>query len=119
MASDLIFLLFAFVVQTIAVLATTRFLNYNWLSSFNLAVALNDRGGPCIVLATLALESGIISENFFVTLILLAIVTSLSAGMWLEYVLKKGWPLLQEYKKTENVDETSRSSDIHLILKDV
>jgi Kef-type K+ transport system membrane component KefB len=90
-----LFTLFAILVQTIAVLLTTRFLKYDWLSSFNLAVVLNDRGGPCIVLATLALDLGIISENFFVTLVMLAIITSLTAGVWLKYVLSKGWPLLK------------------------
>lgn len=90
-----IFLLFALFVQTLAVLLTARYLKYGWLSSFNLAVALNDRGGPCIVLATLAFDLGIVSENFFVTLILLAIVTSLTTGSWLKYVLNKNWPLLE------------------------
>ena len=90
-----VFIIFAIIVQTVAVLLTARFLKYGWLSSFNLAVVLNDRGGPCIVLATLAFDLGIISENFFVTLILLAIVTSLTAGSWLRHVLKKNWPLLE------------------------
>ncbi len=91
----IMFTLFAIVVQTIAVLITARLLKYDWLSSTNLAVVLNDRGGPCIVLATLAFDMGIISENFFVTLVLLAIITSLTAGVWLKYVLSKGWPLLK------------------------
>ncbi len=90
----IVFLIFALTVQTLAVLSTARCLKYGWLSSFNLAVALNDRGGPCIVLATLAFDLGIISENFFVTLILLAIVTSLMTGSWLKYVLNKNWALL-------------------------
>jgi Kef-type K+ transport system membrane component KefB len=91
-----IFVVFAISVQTIAVLSTARFLKYDWLSGINLAVVLNDRGGPCIVLATLALDLGIINENFFVTLVLLAILTSLTAGAWLKYVLNKGWKLLNE-----------------------
>jgi Kef-type K+ transport system membrane component KefB len=91
-----IFVVFAISVQTIAVLSTARFLKYDWLSGINLAVVLNDRGGPCIVLATLALDLGIINENFFVTLVLLAILTSLTAGAWLKYVLSKGWKLLNE-----------------------
>jgi len=76
-------------------LLTTRFLKYDWFSSLNLAVVLNNRGGPCIVLATLAFDLGIISENFFVTLVLLAIITSLTAGTWLRHVLSKGRPLLK------------------------
>jgi Kef-type K+ transport system membrane component KefB len=90
------FILFAVTVQTIAVLLTAKFLKYNWLSSANLAIVLNDRGGPCIVLASVAFDLGIISESFFVTLILLAIVTSLTAGSWLKYVLNNGWQLLDK-----------------------
>jgi hypothetical protein len=44
----------------------------------------------------LALDLGIINENFFVTLVLLAILTSLTAGAWLKYVLNRGWKLLNE-----------------------
>jgi len=89
------FLGFAILVQTVAVMLTARLLRYSWLSSWNLSVALNDRGGPCIVLATLAYDLGIISPDLFVTLILLAIITSLTAGSWLKFVLMKNWPLLE------------------------
>ena len=68
----------------------------DWLSSFNLGMAMSNRGGPAIVLATIALDLGIINETFFVTLILIAIVTSLSSGAWFRYVLAKGLPLLKD-----------------------
>lgn len=99
----LVFVLFAIVVQGFAVILTMRCLKYDWLSSVNLAVVLNDRGGPCIVLATLAFDLGIISENFFVTLVLLAIITSMTAGAWLKFVLSKGWPLLNEVRQVQSV----------------
>ncbi|HLJ87962.1 MAG TPA: cation:proton antiporter [Candidatus Angelobacter sp.] len=60
----------------------------------NLAVAANARGGPGIVLASVAYESGIISAAFYTTLVLVAVVTSQAAGTWLEFVLRRGWPLL-------------------------
>ena len=62
----------------------------------NLAVAMNARGGPGIVLATVALELGIINENFFTTLISLSLATSLITGVWLKYIINKGLPLLDE-----------------------
>ncbi|MEJ7803732.1 MAG: cation:proton antiporter [Candidatus Limnocylindria bacterium] len=52
-----------------------------------LAVALNARGGPGIVLASVALAAGIVSEEFFVTLILLSLITSALAGWWLQRLL--------------------------------
>lgn len=91
-----LFFVVATILQTISVLAAARWLKYSWLSSFNLAVAMNARGGPGIVIATIAFEGGIISETFFVTLVLLAIVTSLLAGTWLRQVIARGHELLQK-----------------------
>jgi Kef-type K+ transport system membrane component KefB len=59
----------------------------------NLAVALNARGGPGIVLASVAFDTGIISQQFYAVLVLLAIVTSLLAGTWLERAVRSGAPL--------------------------
>src|SRR3989338_8041650 len=89
-----LFTLFAFLAQGIGVYITTKLLGYSTRQCLNYAIVLNDRGGPCIVLATLAFDLGIINENFFVTLILLAIITSITAGSWLKYVINKKWDVL-------------------------
>lgn len=60
----------------------------------NLSITANARGGPGIVLASVALQSDLINANFYTTLILTAIVTSQLAGVWLRFVLDEGWPLL-------------------------
>lgn len=67
---------------------------FRGLDVVNLAVATNARGGPGIVLATVAFEARIINVQFYTTLVLTAIVTSQIAGAWLSYVLRRGWPLL-------------------------
>jgi len=54
--------------------------------SWSLAVALNARGGPGIVLASTAYAAGIINQTFFVSMVMLSIVTSLLAGSWLERI---------------------------------
>jgi hypothetical protein len=41
-----------------------------------------------------AFDAGIISPKFYTTLVLAAVFTSQMAGAWLEYVIRKGWPLL-------------------------
>jgi K+:H+ antiporter len=64
------------------------------LDLFNLALTMNARGGPGIVLASVAFDAGIISPKFYTTLVLSAIVTSQMAGAWLDYLLRRGWPLL-------------------------
>ena len=51
----------------------------------DLAVALNARGGPGIVLATVAYAAHIVNQNFYAVLVLMAIVTSLLAGSYLAH----------------------------------
>lgn len=97
------FLLFSTVFETLGTLLAAKIIKKDNLSSFNFAVAMNTRGGPGIVLATIAFDLGIINQTFFVTLVLIAIITSLMAGYWFKYVLTKGWPLLKnENEVVEN-----------------
>jgi len=90
------FLLFTTIFETFGTLIAAKLIKKDWLSSFNFAVAMNTRGGPGIVLATIAFDMGIINETFFVTLVMIAIITSLLAGYWFKFVLTKGWSLLKE-----------------------
>jgi Kef-type K+ transport system membrane component KefB len=82
------------VIKLISAGMGARLARFRGLDAVNLAVALNARGGPGIVLASVAYDAGIINGAFFTTLVLMAIITSQAAGAWLEYVLRKGWPLL-------------------------
>jgi hypothetical protein len=41
-----------------------------------------------------AYDAGIISAAFYTTLVLVAVLTSQAAGAWLEFVLRRGWPLM-------------------------
>jgi Kef-type K+ transport system membrane component KefB len=89
-----------------------RLAGFRGLDLVNLAVATNARGGPGIVLASVTYDAGIINGTFYTTLVLAAVLTSQVAGAWLEYVLRKGWPLLtsgahlkDEEAKTEIVPE--------------
>jgi hypothetical protein len=76
----------------------------------NLAITTNARGGPGIVLASVAFDAGIISSQFYTTLVVAAVVTSQIAGAWLDYVLRKGWPLLSPVKSVRNLDPASERS---------
>ncbi|HLW52157.1 MAG TPA: cation:proton antiporter [Candidatus Angelobacter sp.] len=88
------FLTGACALKVVAVALGARLAGFRGLDVINLAVATNARGGPGIVLASVAYEAGIISAAFFTTLVLVAILTSQAAGAWLEFVLRKGWSLL-------------------------
>lgn len=89
------FLAFACVVKAISIYVGARTAGQPRGIAVNLAAALNARGGPGIVLATVAFDAHIISENFFAVLVLTATVTSLLAGWWLGIVSSRaedlGW----------------------------
>jgi Kef-type K+ transport system membrane component KefB len=80
--------------KIISVSVAGRFAGFRGLDLINLAITANARGGPGIVLASVAFDAGIISPKFYTTLVLAAVLTSQMAGAWLDYVLRKGWPLL-------------------------
>jgi K+:H+ antiporter len=82
----LLFLLLACVVKAGSVYLGARLAGQGSASSWNLAVALNARGGPGIVVASVAYGAGIIDQPFYAVLVMLAIVTSLFAGSWLAHV---------------------------------
>jgi Kef-type K+ transport system membrane component KefB len=89
-----IFLTLACVVKLISVALGARAAGFRGLDVVNLAVATNARGGPGIVLASVAYDAGIVNAMFYTTLVLLAVLTSQAAGAWLDFVLRRGWPLL-------------------------
>ncbi len=87
------FLLFACIAKSLSVFLGARLAGEGRNGATNLAVATNARGGPGIVLASVSYEAGIISQEFYATLVMLAIVTSLLAGSWLGRVVRSGRPL--------------------------
>jgi Kef-type K+ transport system membrane component KefB len=89
-----IFLVGACGIKLLSVGFGARLAGFRGLDILNLAIATNARGGPGIVLATVAYDAGIVNAQAFTTLVLLAILTSQAAGAWLEFVLRRGWPLL-------------------------
>jgi Kef-type K+ transport system membrane component KefB len=80
------FLVFACLIKAGGVYAGARMAGGNPVMSRHLAVALNARGGPGIVLATVALQAQVINVGFYACLVLLAMLTSLAAGGLLERV---------------------------------
>lgn len=85
-----LFLVYACVVKAVSVFAGARLAGEQRYSAINLAMALNARGGPAIVMASVAFDAHIISQKFYVDLVLLALVTSMMAGAWLDRVLRRG-----------------------------
>src|SRR5262249_3178518 len=99
-------------IKLTSVLIGARLGGFSISDSINLAVATNARGGPGIVLASVAYEAGIINPQFYTTLILLAVLTSQLAGAWLEFVLRSGRPLLSEQAV---VTAASEPADVNVL----
>ena len=90
-----IFILGTCAVKMLSVCLAGTFAGFRGLDLINLGITTNARGGPGIVLASVAFDAGIISSKFYTTLVVAAVLTSQLAGAWLDYVLRKGWPLLK------------------------
>lgn len=88
------FLFFITFFETIGTLLAIKLIVKRWSYGFNLAVAMNTRGGPAIVLATVAYNVGIISMTFFIILVMIAIITSLLAGIWFKVIIDRNLGLL-------------------------
>jgi Kef-type K+ transport system membrane component KefB len=89
-----IFLVASCALKLISAGIGARLAGFDALGSLNLAAALNARGGPGIVLASVAFDAGIINASFYTVLVIAAVLTSQAAGAWLDLVLKRGLPLL-------------------------
>jgi Kef-type K+ transport system membrane component KefB len=101
------FLIGSCAVKILSVSLAGRFAGFRGLDLINLAVTTNARGGPGIVLASVAFDAGIISAAFYTTLVLVAVLTSQIAGAWLDYVMRKGWPLLTPAPVATGESETA------------
>jgi Kef-type K+ transport system membrane component KefB len=93
------FLSFACLVKSASAYAGARLAGEEKAGARNLAIALNARGGPGIVLASVAFDAGIVDLGFYTTLVMLALVTSVLAGWWLEVTLRRGRALLGDSVK--------------------
>jgi Kef-type K+ transport system membrane component KefB len=71
----------------------------------NLVITLNARGGPGIVLGSVAYSAGIINGAFYTALVVTALVTSQLAGVWLAFVLSQHWPLLRNETQLATRDQ--------------
>ncbi|CAN5739390.1 hypothetical protein BH18ACT17_BH18ACT17_04870 [soil metagenome] len=86
----LLFLTVACVAKYASVWVGARLAGESSIGARNLGVALNARGGPGVVLASVAFGAGIVDSGFYAVLVMLAIVTSLLAGGWLGRVVRSG-----------------------------
>lgn len=67
----------------------TRLGGFTWRESLAAAFGMNARGAMEIILGLVALENGLINEKVFVSLVIMALITSMSSGPLMKWMLKK------------------------------
>lgn len=66
----------------------TRLGGFTWRESLAAGFGMNARGAMEIILGLVALENGLINEKVFVSLVIMALVTSMTAGPLMKKVLR-------------------------------
>lgn len=87
-------------------------------TSLSFGAGLNARGAMEIIIATIGLRLGILSQDMFSIVVVMAIATSLMAPFALRYVLKRVSIGKDEQKrlKKEELEADSMVADIHRVL---
>jgi len=87
-------------------------------TSLSFGAGLNARGAMEIIIATIGLRLGILSQDMFSIVVVMAIATSLMAPFALRYVLKRVSIGEDEQKrlKKEELEADSMVADIHRVL---
>lgn len=83
------FLLWSTILKMTFIFAATLVMRMSMVESMSYAFALNTRGGPGIVLATITFNAGVIGSATFVAFVCASIVTALLANMVLRIVVKR------------------------------
>lgn len=95
----LIFFVLAFGLEAVGTLIMLQFTKVSPATKINFAITMNARGGPGIVLATVAYSYEIINIEFFTVLILTTMLSSLIAGYWLRRQQKKDSDVFMDFEK--------------------
>lgn len=84
-----IIILIAFVGKIVGAGLGTRMGGFTWKESLAAGFGLNARGAMEIILGLIALENGLINEKVFVSLVIMALITSMTSGPLMKWSLKR------------------------------
>ena len=87
----LIILAIAFVGKIVGSGLGTRLGGFSWKESLAAGFGMNARGAMEIILGIIALENGLINEKVFVSLVIMALVTSMTSGPLMKWSLSRKW----------------------------
>ena len=84
----IVILIIAFAGKIIGSGLGTRLGGFTWRESLAAGFGMNARGAMEIILGIVALENGLINEKVFVSLVIMALVTSMTSGPLMKWMLK-------------------------------
>ena len=87
----LIIIAIAFIGKIIGSGLGTRLGGFSWKESLAAGFGMNARGAMEIILGIIALENGLINEKVFVSLVIMALVTSMTSGPLMKWSLSRKW----------------------------
>jgi len=64
---------------------------FSWKESMAVGFGMNARGAMEIILGLIALENGLINEKVFVSLVIMALITSMTSGPLMKWSLSRKW----------------------------
>lgn len=87
----LVILLIAFTGKILGSGIGTRLGGFSWKESLAAGFGMNARGAMEIILGLIALENGLINEKVFVSLVIMALITSMTSGPLMKWSLARRW----------------------------
>jgi len=87
----LIILAIAFTGKIVGSGLGTRLGGFSWKESLAAGFGMNARGAMEIILGIIALENGLINEKVFVSLVIMALITSMTSGPLMKWSLSRKW----------------------------
>ena len=90
----IIILVIAFAGKIVGSGLGTRLGGFSWKESLAAGFGMNARGAMEIILGLIALENGLINEKVFVSLVIMALITSMTSGPLMKWSLSRKWKYL-------------------------
>ncbi|MBX2944710.1 MAG: cation:proton antiporter [Cyclobacteriaceae bacterium] len=87
----IVILVIAFAGKIIGSGLGTRLGGFGWKESLAAGFGMNARGAMEIILGLIALENSLINEKVFVSLVIMALVTSMTSGPLMKWSLSRKW----------------------------
>lgn len=88
-----IILVIAFVGKIVGSGLGTRLGGFSWKESLAAGFGMNARGAMEIILGLIALENGLINEKVFVSLVIMALITSMTSGPLMKWSMNRQWKI--------------------------